>query len=157
MFCPECWGTFLLPLFFARWWVPGSCCDLVWGWVYRMFQSTLSSVNLGMNSSLGIAVSKINWRLRSLSKEMYTFLPLLLLVFFLLLLLEWLLFASGSDPAECSLHQTSFPTGKYVWPRECSVLEGSVLLALLGEESPVLGWGLGSKKSWQPGFPESQV
>ena len=34
-----------------------------------------------MNSSLGIVVSKINWRLRSLSKEMYTFLPLLLFLF----------------------------------------------------------------------------
>lgn len=113
-----------------------------------------------MNGSLDIVESKINERLSSLSKEICT----LFSVFCLLLVfsLEWLLSACGSDTVQWSLHQTSFSVGKCVWPRGCSVLAGSVVLALLGEEELVLGSGvriLGSPGSqWEadvPGVPES--
>lgn len=51
------------------------------------------------------------------------------------------------------LHQTSFSNGKGVWPREYSVLDGFVSLALLGDEELVLGWGSGLQEVLAARFP----
>lgn len=108
-----------------------------------------------MNGSLAIVESKINWRLRSLSKGIIHFPPTCVFYWFFL----WSGFcwpvAQIQHSGFCTKHH--FPMGRVSGPE--SIQSWMALCRWPCWEMRSLCWAgdLGSKKSWQPGFPESQT
>lgn len=109
-----------------------------------------------MNASLGILESELNWRQKSVSKEIYTSLPLLLPVFFCFCFCFRTAFVCLWLRHGAVVPAAIFSARMYVWPGGCSSQRGE-----LGQGKG--SWGLSSRKprsQWEAdsaGFLESQA